>query len=147
MNEPETRRLLGYISAGYDNRTLSEATAQVWAEELGHVDFETAKEAVRSHFQRPKPREYLSLDVLLDQIKINTRQTPQAIEEDVRSAKARGLIDQDWPRRAALPADIATRLFEARQGFAEQVRAIEGRPVHELRAIDFGGIGKRVPNG
>jgi hypothetical protein len=122
--------LLGYISAGYDNRALSEATAQVWAEELGHVDFETAKEAVRSHFQKPKPREYLSLDVLLDQIKVNTRQTPQAIEEDVRSAKARGLIDQDWPRRAALPAD-----------------AIEGRPVHELRAIDFSGIGKRVPNG
>jgi hypothetical protein len=145
MNEPETRRLLGYISAGYDNRALSEATAQVWAEELGHVDFQTAKEAVRSHFRKPKPREYLSLDVLLDQIKINTRQTSQAIEEDVRSAKARGLIGSEWSNREPLPHDVAVKLFEARQGFVRSVQEIESRVIAEPAVFAIGEVGKKVP--
>ncbi len=52
MNRPEVRRLLGYISAGFDNRTLSDATAEVWSEELPDVSFDVAKEAVRRHFRK-----------------------------------------------------------------------------------------------
>ena len=145
MNEPEVRRLLGYISAGYDNRQLSAATATVWTEELGDVDYDTAKQAVRNHFRKPSPREYLSLDVLLEQIRVDTRQTPTAIEEDVRSAKARGLIEASWPKREPLPREVAERLARARAEFAATAAAIESGVVVSPRAIEVGLVGRKVP--
>lgn len=145
MNEPEVRRLLGYISAGYDNRQLSAATATVWTEELGDVDYDTAKQAVRNHFRKPSPREYLSLDVLLEQIRVDTRQTPTAIEEDVRSAKARGFIEASWPARQALPRPVAARLAQARMEFAIAAEAIEAGVVETPRALDVGSVGRKVP--
>jgi hypothetical protein len=145
VNEPEVRRLLGYISAGYDNRQLSAATATVWTEELGDVDYDTAKQAVRNHFRKPSPREYLSLDVLLEQIRVDTRRTPTAIEEDVRSAKARGLIEASWPRREPLPREVAELLARARAEFAETAAAIEAGVVATPRALDVGTVGRKVP--
>jgi hypothetical protein len=146
MNEPETRRLLGYISAGYDNRALSEATAQVWAEELAGVPFEVAKQSVRNHFHKPKPRDYLSLDVLMEQIKVDTRQTRQAIEEDVRSAKARGLLEQSWPPREPLPQSVAADLAEARALFGREMAQYEAIEVGTGAPIDVGQIGKAIPH-
>ncbi|MDY1005724.1 hypothetical protein [Curtobacterium sp. CFBP9011] len=145
MNEPEVRRLLGYISAGYDNRQLSAATAAVWTEELCDVEFEVAKQAVRNHFRKPAPRAYLSLDVLLEQIRVDTRQTPTAIEEDVRSAKARGFIEASWPARQALPRPIAARLAAARLDFALAAEAIEAGVIETPRALDVGTVGREVP--
>jgi hypothetical protein len=145
VNEPEVRRLLGYISAGYDNRQLSAATATVWAEELPDVEFEVAKQAVRNHFRKPSPRAYLSLDVLLEQIRVDTRQTPSAIEEDVRSAKARGFIDGSWPARQALPRPVAARLAAARMEFAIAAEAIEAGVVQTPRALTVGTVGREVP--
>ena len=145
MNEPEVRRLLGYISAGYDNRQLSAATATVWTEELGDVEFEVAKQAVRNHFRKPSPRAYLSLDVLLEQVRVDTRQTPSAIEEDVRSAKARGFVEPSWPARQPLPRPVAARLAAARLDFALAAEAIEAGVVERPRALDVGTIGRDVP--
>lgn len=147
MNEPEVRRLLGYISAGYDNRQLSAATATVWTEELGGVDYDTAKQAVRNHFRKPSPREYLSLDVLLEQIRVDTRQTPTAIEEDVRSAKARGLIESSWPKRDPLPRPVAEQLARARAEFAETAAAIEAGVIDAPRALTVGSVGQPMPQG
>jgi hypothetical protein len=145
VNEPEVRRLLGYISAGYDNRQLSAATATVWTEELGDVEFEVAKQAVRNHFRKPSPRAYLSLDVLLEQIRVDTRQTPTAIEEDVRSAKARGFIESSWPARQALPRPVAARLAAARLDFALAAEAIEAGVIETPRALDVGTVGREAP--
>ena len=145
MNKPEIARLLGYISAGYDNRQLSDATVAVWVEELGEVEFEVAKQAVRNHFRKPSPRAYLSLDVLLEQIRVDTRQTPTAIEEDVRSAKARGFIEASWPARQALPRPVAARLASARLDFALAAEAIEAGVVETPRALDVGTVGREVP--
>ncbi|MFJ3029848.1 hypothetical protein ACIPEQ_13475 [Curtobacterium sp. NPDC087080] len=145
MNEPEVRRLLSLISGGYDNRTLTAITAEVWTMELADTDFDIAWQAVRNHFRKPSPREYLSLDVLLEQIRVDTRQTPGAIEEDVRSAKARGLIEASWPARQALPRPVATRLAQARQTFAEQAAAIEAGTVTDGRPLELGTVGRKVP--
>lgn len=145
MNEPEVRRLLSLISGGYDNRTLTAITAEVWTMELADTDFDIAWQAVRNHFRKPSPREYLSLDVLLEQIRVDTRQTPGAIEEDVRSAKTRGLIDASWPARQALPRPVAARLARARQQFAEQAAAIEAGTVTDGRLLELGTVGRKVP--
>lgn len=145
MNEPEVRRLLGYISAGFDNRQLSTATVDVWTAELADVHADDALQAVRNHFRKPSPREYLSLDVLLEQIRVDTRQTPGAIEEDVRSAKARGLIEASWPAQQPLPRPVAARLAQARQQFAEQAAAIEAGTVTAGRPCELGTVGRKVP--
>ncbi|MCS6570301.1 hypothetical protein NYQ35_15960 [Curtobacterium flaccumfaciens pv. flaccumfaciens] len=148
MNKPEVRRLLGYISAGFDNRALSDATAEVWSEELPDIPFDVAKEAVRRHFRKPAPRQYLSLDVLMDEIRVLTRQTSTAIEEDVRSAKARGFLDASWPARKPLPAPVAARLTEARQAFARQAAAIESAVIENPRSLsELGTLGKEMPRG
>lgn len=145
MNEPEVRRLLSLISGGYDNRTLTAITAEVWLMELADTDFDIAWQAVRNHFRKPSPRDYLSLDVLLEQIRVDTRQTPAAIEEDVRSAKARGLIEASWPKREPLPREVAERLARARADFAATAAAIESGVVVSPRAIDVGLVGRKVP--
>ena len=145
MNEPEVRRLLTLISGGYDNRTLTAVTAEVWLMELAETDFDVAWDAVRNHFRKPSPRAYLSLDVLLEQIRVDTRQTPTAIEEDVRSAKARGFIEASWPTRQALPRPVAARLAAARLDFALAAEAIESGAVETPRALDVGTVGREVP--
>ncbi|WP_141693364.1 hypothetical protein [Curtobacterium sp. UCD-KPL2560] len=145
MIEPEVRRLLTLISGGYDNRKLSAVTAEVWTMELGDVDFDVAWTAVRNHFRKPAPREYLDLGVLLEQIRVDTRQTPAAIEEDVRSAKARGFIEASWPARQALPRDVAARLAAARMEFAIAAEAIEAGVVETPRALTVGTVGREVP--
>jgi hypothetical protein len=147
VNKPEVARLIGYISAGFDNRKLSEATVDVWAEELAEMHADDALQAVRNHFRKPSPRDYLSLDVLLEQIRIDTRQTPTAIEEDVRSAKARGLIEASWPKRDPLPRPVAEQLARARAEFAETAAAIEAGVIDAPRALTVGAVGQPMPQG
>lgn len=144
MNKSEVARLIGYISAGFDNRKLSEATVDVWTAELADVAADDALQAVRTHFRKPSPRDYLSLDVLLEEIRVNTRQTPTAIEEDVRSAKARGFIDPSWPARQALPRPVAARLAAARLEFALAAEAIEAGVITDPKAIEVGLVGRRM---
>jgi hypothetical protein len=117
VNEPEVRRMLGYISAGYDNRQLSAATATVWTKEFGDVDYGTAKQAVRNHFRKPSLRDYLSLDVLLEQI----RSTPGrsrwrsmrtcgrrklAASSTRRGGRGRPELGQTSPRRRIPPPRV-----------------------------------------
>jgi hypothetical protein len=147
VNEPEVRRLLSLISGGYDNRTLTAITAEVWLMELADTDFDIAWQAVRNHFRKPSPRDYLSLDVLLEQIRVDTRQTPTAIEEDVRSAKARGLIEASWPKRDPLPRAVAEQLARARAEFAETAAAIEAGVIDAPRALTVGSVGQPMPQG
>ncbi|WP_248703760.1 hypothetical protein [Curtobacterium sp. MWU13-2055] len=118
--------------------------------ELADTDFDIAWKAVRNHFRKPSPRDYLSLDVPLEQIRVDTRQTPTAIEEDVRSAKARGLIDASWPKRDPLPRAAAEGLVRARAEFAETAAAIEagGAGVIDVpRAPTVGPVGRPMPRG
>ncbi|WP_206556301.1 hypothetical protein, partial [Curtobacterium luteum] len=103
-------------------------------------------ESLPSPYRKPTPRPYLSLDVLMEEIRVLTRQTTTAIEEDVRSAKARGLLDASWPAREPLPAPVAQRLAEARQAFAKQAAAIESRVIENPRSLgELGRLGKDVP--
>lgn len=50
MNRVQMGDLLNYIRAS-DNRGFTEMTVEAWADQLGDLDFEDAKAAVREHFQ------------------------------------------------------------------------------------------------
>lgn len=113
--------------------------------ELADTDFDIAWQAVRNRSRKPAPREYLALDVLLEHIRVDTRRTPTAIEEDVRSAKARGLIEASWPKRDPLPRPVAEQLARARADFAETAAAIEAGVIDAPRALTVGTVGRKVP--
>ena len=66
----------------------------------------------------------------------------RAIEEDVRSAKARGLVEKGWPDRQLLPEDVRQALFTLRDG--ERRAALERSELDRLEGapIDPGTVGR-----
>lgn len=152
MNLNDTRQLLAYISAGFDNRNVSEATAVIWADMLRDVRLTDAQQAVKAHFLRPAPRPYLDIAALLEGVRQITRANSGDVEADVRSAKARGLIGAEWPKRKPLPDSVQERLTAARQAFREWSAGIEARtelpaPQTGAQPIPLDGIGKTIPAG
>jgi hypothetical protein len=115
MNKVEVGQLLT-IASGFDRFvTVDRVTTETWFLVLGDVDYTAAQSAVIEHFIGPRAKEPFSVRHVLDAVKVSTRSTPGLIEEDVRAAKARGLLDQSHPEREPLPADVKAALFAARE--------------------------------
>jgi hypothetical protein len=143
VNLKETKGLLAYISAAWDNRVLSEATATFWHEELAGVPVDVAKAAVRAHFTGGdgKPA-YLDLATLLAGCRRIMRRSRGAMQADVRSAKARRMIDADWSESEPLPDDVSDRLYAARSREAAEKHAIETRPIENPVRFELGAVGR-----
>lgn len=56
----------------------------------------------------------LTIQSIIDGALAATRRTPAAIAEDVRSARARGLVSRDWAETDPIPDDVRVRLTELR---------------------------------
>lgn len=114
MNDLEAAKLLT-IAAGFDRRQVTEMTARAWAAALSDQSYVDCERAVIDHYRDADTRhDYLSVGHVLDRVERAQRATRKQIEDDVRSAKARGLIGRDWPKSERLPADVAQKLAEAR---------------------------------
>lgn len=125
MNLQEAGKLL-LVASGFDRREVSELNATAWHTALGKHSYEDCEKAVIAHFTDPLTRhEYLTVGHVLDRVEAQGRMSKRAIEADVRSAKARGLIDRSYPARERLPEGVARRLAEARRRDMEQVRELE----------------------
>src|SRR5690606_35991583 len=100
MNKREIAQLLT-VASGFDRRVVDELTVEAWASvpELAAAPYDAAVAAVVAHQTSPKRTEYLTVGHIVDALRVNGRSTAAAIEADVRSAKARGLIGRDWPAR------------------------------------------------
>ena len=115
MNTVEAAKLLTIVS-GIDRRVVDELTARAWASLLVSVSFEDAQAAVLAHYADPVTRhDYLTVGHVLDRVEAAQRLSRSAVEADVRSAKARGLIDSSWPVREPLPGSVVEQLAAARQ--------------------------------
>lgn len=115
MNRTEVAQLLTLASA-FDRRKVDEPTVHAWWAVLRDFDYRLAEQAIIEHQAGPLRKEYLTVGHVADAVRTASRQNPEQIEVDVRSAKARRWIPEDWPRRQPLPADMAARLAEARSG-------------------------------
>lgn len=140
MNKVEIAQILA-IAGAFDNRNVQPATVEAWAliPAIQHMDHRDALDAVIAHQTGEKKGEYLTVGHVVDYVAKTTRSVD--IEADVRSAKARGLIDKSWPKNNPLPPDVANKLRDLRQ--AERVAA-----VHELTvdaAVDYGLVLKDEP--
>ena len=123
MDLKQVGMVLARIS-NFDNRRLDTAVARDWKVLLdrelhGRGTVEDAMEVVLDHFSKPNPP-YFTVGLLVDGMRSRLRLTPKAILDDVRSAKARGLVGRDWAERDPLPNEIAVRLFDARQHDREE---------------------------
>ncbi|TFC92065.1 MULTISPECIES: hypothetical protein [Cryobacterium] len=119
------------IASGFDRFiTVDRVTTSAWHLVLEQVDFEEAKAATLAHFVGPLAKETFSVRHILASVADSGRNTAAAIEADVRSAKARGLIEKSWPARERLPERAREALFNLRE--------IERRAAAERFALDQG---------
>lgn len=115
MNVQETAKVLA-VAAGFDNRRPDDLATAAWMELLGGYTFEECRHAIIDHYRDPVTRhQYLTAAHVLDRVEKAGRARTPDIEADVRSAKARGLIEEAWPRREPLPHDVAVKLTLARE--------------------------------
>lgn len=146
MNKREIAQLLT-IASGFDRRDVDDVTIEAWAlvPEFIAADYNAAVAAVVAHQTGPKRAEYLTIGHIVDALRVDGRSTLAAVEADVRSAKARGLVDASWPARNQLPADVRDALTTLRDGERRQADAwlaLDGLPNNP---IDVASIGKGVP--
>lgn len=129
MNKTEAAKLLT-VASGFDRRQVDELTAHAWASALDGHTYAACERAIVDHHRDPLTRTtYLTVGHVLDRVELGARTSTAEIETDVRSAKARGIIPADWPRREPLTPQDAYRLSAARErDRAEAVRlgALEG---------------------
>lgn len=115
MNLTETSKLLT-VASGFDRREVTEVTVAAWQLALADVPYEACVQAVTRHFTDPATRHaYLEVGHVLDRLEAGQRTRLHEVLADVRSAKARRLIDAGWPRDRPLPADVAARLASVRR--------------------------------
>ena len=122
-------------------------TIEAWAlvPEMVAADFDAAVAAVVAHQTSPKRGEYLTLGHIAEALKVDGRNSLAAIEADVRSAKARRLIDRSWPARERLPQDVADSLFTLRD--LERRQAAQRLELDQLDGApaDVGSVGRFAP--
>lgn len=127
MTKTEVAKLL-VIAAGFDNRRLDDVQTAAWIELLGGYSFGACRAAILDHYRDEKTRhQYLTAAHVLDRVEQSERSKSTDVETDVRSAKARGIIPQDWPRREPLTPEAAFKLQAARDADrAEAIRLSAG---------------------
>lgn len=115
MNTSDAAKLLT-IASGFDRRQVDALTATAWAAALDGHTFAECEKAIIEHHRDPATRTtYLTVGHVLDRVEAGARISTADIETDVRSAKARGIIPQDWPRREPLTPEAAYKLRTARE--------------------------------
>ena len=138
MNVTEAGKLLAILSA-IDNRETDVTKAQGWAWALEDIPYsravEAAKRAIRAGVR------YIDVQAIRAELK---GMQPQ-FESDVRSAKARGLIDESWDKHEPLTEHLEQQLRAIQ---AREFAATNDRPEEITRkgpTPDFGQVGKVVP--
>lgn len=86
-------------------------STMLWMERfnLEHIDYADAYKVVVTSAVGT-----ITIQTIIDAVRHATRRTPERIAEDVRSARARGLVPREWSEKDALPADIQAPLLELR---------------------------------
>jgi len=126
MNTSDAAKLLT-VAAGFDRRQVTEVTATAWAAALDGHSYAECERAIIAHHRDPARRTtYLTVGHVLDRVEAGDRTSTADVEADVRSAKARGIIPADWPRRRELTPEAAYRLAQARERDRQEAVRLAG---------------------
>lgn len=116
MNKLEAAKLL-MLASGFDRwMRADDLTSTVWGKALCDVPYDLAEEAVVAHYSGENAHKQLMPADIIKAVEREARLTRPQVEADVRSAKARGLVDDSWPVAKLLPEDVRARLAVAREG-------------------------------
>jgi len=116
ITKPEIGALLLFAS-GLDRFVqVDRVTTDAWFRVLANVDVThaQAEQACIQHYTGPDSNRPFTVAHVVAFVTADNRSTVKAIEDDVRSAKARGLISKGWPDRRALPDDVKDALLTLR---------------------------------
>ena len=116
MNKQEAATLLALAGAFDGWIRVDDLTATAWGYALTDVPFELARVAVLEHYKGPDAHKSLMPADIIKATEHAARLTRPQVEADVRSAKARGLIESSWPVAQLLPVEVRERLLVAREG-------------------------------
>ena len=124
MNRQEVAKVLT-IASGFDRRTVDRVTVEAWALVPGiqAADYEDAVAAVVAHQTGPDRKEYLTVGHIVAATQVAARQTKELIAADVRSARARRLVDSGWPETKPVPDEVRHQLMSARDEAREHAIA------------------------
>jgi hypothetical protein len=111
MNATDAAKLLSVL-AELDRREFNAITAQAWAWALDDIPYNLGLQAAKNAY---KAGSYVDIAAIERQI---TRMRPQ-IESDVRAAKLRGLVADDWPKTQPIPDAAMDKLVAARKQLFE----------------------------
>lgn len=109
MDLTETSTLLNE-AAEIDRRRVTIGMVEQWHKIIGHISFDRAQAAMILARQ-DIAIEYLEPRHILGKLGQAMRQR----EDDVRAAKARGLVAADWDERDALSSAVREKLVAARE--------------------------------
>jgi len=123
MNRAEVAKLLT-VASGYDGRRVDDVNTSAWLAipAIREANYEDAVVAIQNHYANSN--EYLMLSHVVKATQLMGRSTKEQITADVRSARARKLIDPDWPEDQPVPDDVAERLFALRNEAREESKAL-----------------------
>lgn len=113
------------VASGFDRREVDAITARSWYLALSKFEcsYEEIEQIIIDHAVGPKRHEYLQIGHIVDALTANARTSAYAVEADVRSAKARGIVPRDWPDKLPLPPGHAESLRLARARDAAEAEA------------------------
>ena len=147
MNKAEVGVLL-LLASGLDRFVqVDQVTTDAWYKVLSahNVTYAQAEQACIDHYTGPDGGRPFTVAHVIAAVAVSDRTAQNAIEADVRSAKARGLIEKSWPDRELLPEDIRNALFTLRDGERRAARTrFELDHLEDDNPIDTDDIGKDV---
>ena len=146
MSKPEIGKLLLFAS-GLDRFVQVDAvTVDAWFRVLSDTTatYAQAEQACINHYTGPDANRPFTVAHVVALVAADNRSAVASIAADVRSAKARGLIERYWPEREPLPAEIRDALFTIRE--RERRTARELFDTDQIGSpVDVGTVGRLIP--
>ena len=115
MNKAEVGKLLSVAGAFDRFIRIDDMTVTGWLILLERVPYDLAQKAVVAHYAGSDSGRQLMPFHVLQSVEVEARLSKALILEDVRSAKARGLVAESWPKDALLDEGVRERLFALRR--------------------------------
>lgn len=143
----DTGRLLTYLHQ-FGGKEPSELMALAWHDLLEDVDYDQAKSVVQDLVRAGT--KWIEVGDIIKGVDELNRGAVFDIEADVRVAKLKGIVSEDWPKSEPLSLPDAERLRLAREHDMAELRRMAGldAPIYGAAQppINPGTIGKEIPN-
>lgn len=144
ITKPEVGALLLFAS-GLDRFVqVDRVTTDAWFRVLADLDVThvQAEQACINHYTGPDASRPFTVAHVVALVTVDNRTARLAVEADVRSAKARGLVAKSWPPRELLPERVREALFNLR--YFERVAAAERFALDQGPGtpVDVGAVGR-----